>query len=433
MSVLIHNARIMTLAAGAIPRRGDAANELAVIERGYIRCAPESEDSKAPGAPGAQASASPAGVITHLGEGDPPAALTKDDGIDAMGRVVMPAFVDAHTHACWAAERLDEWDRKRAGASYLDILSEGGGIMSTVRAVRRADEETLIRNLDARLDVMHREGAGAVEVKSGYGLSAEHELKMVRAIAHAAECARGFVTPTALLGHAIDPEQSNFVDRTIEETLPAIHEAFPRITIDAYCEEGAWSVDECLRLFDRAASLGHPFRIHADQFNSFGMTPLAAERGARSVDHLEASSDADLRALAASETFGVMLPACGFHLDGRYADGRRFMDLGGALVIASNCNPGSAPTSSMPFIVALAVRRLGLTVAEAITACTVNAAALLGRIRSGVLAPGMAADIILLRHRDERMLAFEVGGDPVDGVILNGAIVHRRPPRGGGV
>jgi len=212
------------------------------------------------------------GVIESVAAQD--GRVGSDGAVDARGRVVMPAFVDCHTHACWAGERLDEFDQKLSGATYLEILKSGGGIMSTVRAVRAASEGELAGMLVERLRVMSREGTATVEVKSGYGLTTANELKMLRAIAAAGEDARGFgvtVVPTALIGHAIDQERPGFVERTVGETLDAVHAEFPGVTIDAYCEEGAWSLGDCQRLFERAMGLGHPCRVHADQFHSLGM------------------------------------------------------------------------------------------------------------------------------------------------------------------
>ncbi|RMD62744.1 MAG: imidazolonepropionase [Planctomycetota bacterium] len=368
---------------------------------------------------------------------DAPSPLAPDKAdvvVEARGRALLPAFVDAHTHACWAGQRLDEWEAKLAAsrtgddddAAYLRTLKAGGGILATVRAVRAASQRQLADNLRARLDVMLHEGTCAVEVKSGYGLSTEHELKMLRAIADAAADFPGAVVPTALLGHAVDPDEPDFFRTTIEQTLPAVHAEFPDICVDAYCEEGAWPVEACEALFRRALELGHPVRVHADQFHALGMTQRAIELGALSVDHLEATPPATLGALAASSTFGVMLPACGFHLDDRYADGRSFLDTGGDLVVATNCNPGSAPTSSMPFVVALAVRKLGIAPAEAVEACTTKAAQLLGLADRGVVREGARADLVLLRHRDERALAHEFGGDPADLVLCAGEVVKRR-------
>jgi imidazolonepropionase len=231
------------------------------------------------------------------------------------------------------------------------------------------------------------------------------------------------VVPTALLGHAWDPDEPRFVDRVIDETLPAVHAEFPGVAVDAFCEEGAWSVAECRRLLEAARALGHPVRLHVDQFHRLGGLDLAIALSARSADHLEASTPADLARLARSGMFGVMLPATGFHTDGRFADARAFVDAGGRLVLASNCNPGSSPTSSMPFVLALARRRLGLTMPEAISAVTREAALLLDLPDRGRVAPGLRADLVLLRHRDERQLGYELGGNPVDAVVCGGQLV----------
>lgn len=351
------------------------------------------------------------------------AVLPADTVIEAQGCVLMPGFVDAHTHALWAGERLDEFALRLGGASYSEILKAGGGILATVRAVRAASESELFANLSERLAIALSEGTTTIEVKSGYGLSTEHELKMLRVIASAAQRFPGTVVKTALLGHAKDPDQPDFVERVVSETLPAVHAEFPGIAVDAYCEDGAWSLSDCRRLLVRAAELGHPCRLHADQFQRLGALELAAELGLRSVDHLEASSPGDLERLARSETYGVVLPASGFHLDGRYAKVRPFLDAGGRLVLASNCNPGSAPTSSMPLVIALAQRHCGVTSSEAIVATTYNPAVLLNCHERGSVAVGQRADLILLRHRDERLLGYEFGGNPVAWVMVGGALV----------
>jgi imidazolonepropionase len=335
----------------------------------------------------------------------------------------MPGFVDAHTHALFAGDRLDEFELKRQGKSYLEILAAGGGILSTVRAVQRSSEAELSALLRERLGHMLTEGTTSVEVKSGYGLTTAAELAMLRAIAQAASQFPGTVLPTALLGHAIDPGEPRFVDRVIAETLPAVHAEFPRIPVDAYCESGAWSPSDCRRLMVRARELGHPLRLHTDQFNALGGLDLALELGAVSVDHLEATSAEGLANVARSATFAVMLPVTGFHTDQRFAAGRAFLDLGGKLVLASNYNPGSAPSSSMPLVVALAVRKLGLSVPEAIRATTRTAAELLGLRDRGVIRPGARADLLLLRHRDERLLGYELGGNPALRVWVAGRSV----------
>jgi len=350
-------------------------------------------------------------------------AVVGDQVIEADGRVLLPGFVDAHTHALWAGDRLDEFEQRQRGASYLEILRAGGGIWSTVRSVRAAAQDELVRNLRERLATLLREGTTTVEVKSGYGLNTEHELKMLRAIAQSARNFPGTVVPTALLGHALDPDDAEFVTRTVVETLPAVHRQFPDAAIDAYCEQGAWSLSDCRRLLSAAQQLGHPLRLHADQFHRLGAVELALELGIRSLDHLEATPPDALARLARAGIYGVMLPASGFHVDGRYANARRFLDAGGKLVLASNCNPGTAPTSSMPFVIALAVRHLGVSTLEAITAATSTAADLLQLPDRGVIETGKRADLLLLRHRDERQLGYELGGDPVVHVVCGGQLV----------
>lgn len=359
------------------------------------------------------------GIISAMrpaGNAAPPAGF--DEVVDAHGCVLMPGFVDCHTHACWVGDRLDEWEMKLRGATYLQILEKGGGIMSTVRAVRLAPVPTLVSFLLWRLAEMQRSGTTAAEVKSGYGLSTHEELKMLRAIHEAGSKWPGTLRATALLGHAIDPEIPDFVERTITETLPAVHAEFPGVTIDAFIEQGAWNLDQTTRLLDHALHLGHPVRLHADQFNSLGGVPLAIRFGAQSVDHLEASTPDDLAALGRSGTIGVGLPICGLHLDGRYANLRSVIDAGGQVAIASNFNPGSAPSGSIPMAIAMAVRHCGLSVHEAIVAATSGGARVLGLADHGRLEVGLPADAVLLGVRDERQIAFQLGSPIVRRVFV---------------
>ena len=259
-----------------------------------------------------------------------------------------------------------------------------------------------------------------MEVKSGYGLTTEAELKMLHAIQRAAQDWSGTVISTALLGQGVEGDLAAHTRMVVREMLPAIWHEFPGITIDACCDEGSWPVEACVRLFDRASKHGLKVRVHADQTTSTGMIPEALRLHARSVDHLENATKADLLALAASDTFGVITPATSFHTGNRYARGGAFVDSGGLVALATDFNPSTAPTHSMPFAIALAVRCCGLTPAEAISASTINAAALLGFTDRGSIEPGQRADLILLRHRDERSLAYEVGGNPVDLVVSGG-------------
>ncbi|MCP3903672.1 MAG: imidazolonepropionase [Planctomycetes bacterium] len=408
-TVVITNARILTLAGSPGPRRGADLSELGIIENGYLRM----EGPR----------------ITGLGEGNPPDSESEGEGhvLDAGGSVLMPAFVDCHTHTCWAGQRFDEFEMSLAGASYLDILRTGGGIMSTVQAVREAGEEELVVGMLRRMAAMAALGTGTMEIKSGYGLTTADELKMLRAIHAVSQLVPQTVIGTFLGAHAVDSSNPRFVEQTITETLPAVVQEFPEIVCDAYCEQGAWSLEDTQRLFEAARDLGCPLRVHADQFNSLGMTRLAVEMGAVSVDHLEATNSQDLVQLAGSSTFGVMLPCSGFHLQDAYAPARRFVDEGGALAIATNYNPGSAPTPSMPFTIALACRRLRLTPAEAITAATWNPAVLLGLQDSvGSLEVGKRADLQLLDCSDERELAYEFATAGPLVVLFGGELVHSR-------
>ena len=343
-----------------------------------------------------------------------------EEVVDAGGRILMPGFVDAHTHALFAGSRLDEFELSLRGKSYLEILAAGGGIHSTVRAVSMTSETDLALGLSRRLRVMLTHGTTSVEVKSGYGLSTEGELKMLRAIRIAAQSFPGDVVPTALLGHTIDAREPQFVQRVIDETLPAVHAEFPGIAVDAYCERGAWSPIECWRLLERASELGHPVRLHTDQFSVLGGLDVALDLGAQSVDHLEATPLEALQRLAQTPCVGVMLPASGFHTDGRYGNARALLDAGGKLVLASNYNPGSSPCPALPFVIAIAVRKMGLSALEAIQACTATAADLLALPGRGRIVLGARANLLLLRHEDERELGFELGGNPVERVFVAG-------------
>jgi imidazolonepropionase len=405
MNLLIRNARILTLAAPGStgntpvrPRRGAALRELGVIPRGDVWV----RDGK----------------IAAVGSA--PDAPADCEVIDADGRVLMPGFVDCHTHACWAGDRLDEWTRQLAGTPAKEIARLGGGLHATVRAVRELTRKQLAAGLRTRLDLMLRGGTTTMEVKSGYGLSAEAELKMLHAINRAADGWAGTVVPTALLGGALDGEPAAYTRLVVREILPAVWHEFPGIAIDARCDEGAWPLEACVRLFERAGKHGLPLRVQADRHTSTGMIAEALRFHARSIDDLSAATPADLKAIAASDTFAVLLPAANFHENRPMPRTEILLKENALIALASNYNPGTAPTHSMPFIIALAVRYGGLTAAEAIVASTVNPAAVLGLSDRGTIEPGRRADLVLLKHRDERALAHEFGGNPVETVIVVG-------------
>lgn len=367
-----------------------------------------------------------AGVIAGIWpDADAPPPAPDARVIHAGGRVLLPAFVDCHTHACWSGDRLEEWSMRLRGVPYLDILAQGGGIMSTVRSVRKSSAAMLTGLLLPRIHRFLNGGTTTIEIKSGYGLTTADELKMLAAIHDARTRFPGTIVATALLGHAIDPDQPDFISRTLLETLPEVHRQFPGIAIDAYCERGAWSVDDTTRLLDKARTLGHPVRVHTDQFNSLGMIPQAINLAARSADHLESATDADLRAISHSSVTAVGLPVCGLHMaDQRFAPLGKMLSMNADFAIATNCNPGSAPSTSMPLAIAAATRYCGIPPSAAIAAATSRAAHVLRLDDRGTIRAGARADLILLRHTDERMLAFEIGDDPIDMVVCNGSITR---------
>ena len=385
MPLLIHDARVLSMPIGREPARGAAMRDLGVIDGGWVLIGDD-------------------GLVDRVGTGTPPVASIR---IDARGRVLMPALIDAHTHACWAGDRWSEWARKRAGEPYLSILNSGGGIMSSVRSVRGSTREDLARTTALRLQRMARGGTGTCEVKSGYGLSTEAELRMLGAIddAAAACVAQIGTVATCLAGHAIDPGCPDFSARTLRETLPAIAAARPGTTMDLYIEQGAWMGDDAVRFVATSLALGCPVRAHVDQFTRSGLLADLIGMGVRSVDHLEASSASDLATVAHSGAFAVALPATGFALDMRFMDARRLLDEGGTLVIASNANPGSAPGLGLPFAMQLAARFMGLTTAEILRATITNAAHLLGvAAHVGSIEPGRRADLMLLHDTNEDAL-----------------------------
>ena len=408
MPLHIRNARILTLAPPAGsgqtvspgPRRGKAHGELGIIPAGEVLVA----DGKI-SAVGAKIEVPPGAEV-----------------IDAAGRVLMPGFVDCHTHACWAGDRIAEWEMQLDGLPRAEILKRGGGIRATIKAVREATQKQLAAGLRERLGPMLREGTTTVEVKSGYGLTTEAELKMLRAIRRAAGEWPGTVVPTALLGHAFEDRLEDYARMVVKDMLPEVVKEFPDIAVDACCEEGAWNVEACVKLFEKAGKY-HPIRVHTDRFAPLGMIPEAIRLHARSVDHLEAARKDHLILLAKSPTIGVILPGTSLHTDQRFARAGFLVNQGGAVALATDSNPDSSPTHSMPLAIALAVRFCGLTPAEAIVAATVNAAAVLGLADRGTIEPGKRADLILLRHRDERALAHELGGNPVDLVVCGGVLV----------
>ncbi len=369
--------------------------------------------------------------------------------IDADGRVVLPGLVDPHTHALFAGSRAQEFELRLRGASYLEILEAGGGILSTVQATRRAPLELLFAETAERLDRMLVHGTTTAEVKTGYALETEGELRLLGAILELDARHPMDLVPTFLPAHAVPPEfrsdPGGYVERVVEEMLPAAATFWEEATAsaprpaplfcDVFCDRGAFDASQARRILERARALGMGLKIHADEFAPLGGTMLAVEMGAISADHLVCTPETELLALARSSTVAVSLPGTPFGLgQSHYTPARALLEAGGTLALATDLNPGTCYCESMPFIIALACRTMRLRPAEAIVAATRNAARAIGwQERIGTLEVGKQADLVLLDLPDYRHLAYRFGTNPVWMVIKRGKVVvqqgRRRPSR----
>jgi imidazolonepropionase len=342
--------------------------------------------------------------------------------LDGSGLSALPGLVDCHTHACFAGDRVDEFALRAAGASYEELHAAGGGILATVRATRAAGEAGLREAVLKHRGWMLRAGTAVFEAKSGYGLDRETELASLRAIRDAGGI------PTWLGAHSVPPEfddADEYLDFALAEVLPAAAELAE--AADVFVERGAFDVVQARRYLVACRERGLALRLHGDQFTEQGAVPLAVDTGARSVDHLEATSQDAIRALARSSVVGVVLPASALVLGRPMPPARALVDAGGAIALATDFNPGSSFCESLPLVCALGVVQLGLTPAEALAACTVNAAHVLQRAdRVGRLAAGYEANCTLLSAPDWRYLAYHLGGDIVEGVVVRGEVVWRR-------
>lgn len=413
--MLIHSAsQLLTLAGG--PQRGSALGRLGIIEDGAVLIEGE--------------------TIVAIGRSEElRQAYPHAPTLDAGGKVVMPGFVDPHTHAIWAGDRSAEFEQRLQGKSYLQILAEGGGILSTVRATRTSPLEVLLNQTRQRLWTMFTCGTTTAEVKTGYGLRTAAELRMLQALLSLDREGPLEIVPTFLGAHAIAPEFRDdpdaYTDLICDTMLPVLQEWWPHNApfhpmpfVDVFCETGAFNLEQSRRILSRARELGFPLKIHADEFDNLGGASLAAELGATSADHLVKTSAEDIRALAASPTVAVALPCTPFGLAEReYTPAQAILAAGGLLAIATDLNPGTAWCENMQFALALACRYMRLTPAQAIAAATINAAAAIGRAdRLGSLEPGKQADLIILSVSDYRHLGYRFGTNLVQTVVKKGRI-----------
>ena len=393
-------AQLATPAGTDAPLRGAALGEVEVLEDAYILCRGESIES--------------VGRMRDL-----PALDGDVVELDGRGLCAIPGLVDCHTHAAFGGDRVEEFSLRAAGATYEDLHARGGGILSTVRATREAGEEGLRAAVERHRGWMRRHGTTTFEAKSGYGLDRDTELASLRAI----QAAGGI--PTWLGAHAVPPEFDGDADAYLDFALADVLPEAARIAeaADVFLERGAFDVAQARRYLEACRAAGLALRLHGDQFTESGAIPLAVELGARSVDHLETTGAEGVRALAASDVVGVLLPASALFLGRPMPPGRALVDAGAAVALATDFNPGSAFCESLPICCSLAATQLKLAPAEALAACTVNAAHVLDRSdRLGRLAPGYRADVVLLDAPDWRHLAYHLGADLVTRVIAGGEL-----------
>lgn len=413
--LLIHNtSQLLTLAGG--PQRGTELGTLGIIPDGAVLI--EHETIAAVG--------TSSDLLQKY-----PAAIR----LDAQSKVVMPGFVDPHTHLVWAGDRAAEFEMRLQGKTYMQIMAAGGGILSTVKATCSASLEDLVSQSHKRAQQAFLHGTTTMEAKSGYGLDIDTEIKQLEAILQINREGPIELSATFMGAHAIPREfkdnPEGYVIFVCEHALPAVktwwfEHALGQILpfVDVFCEQGAFDLTQTRRIFTAAKALGFPLKVHVDEFENLGGASLAAEMGAASADHLVKTSQADILKLAASNTVAVSLPGTPFGLaQAEYAPAQKIIAANGLLSLATDLNPGTSWCESMQFIIALACRYMKLTPAQAIAASTINAAAAIQREdRIGSIEVGKQADLLLLSVDDHRHLGYRFGTNLVSNVIKKGKV-----------
>jgi len=408
MRVIRHLRQLITC-AGPAPRRGAAQRDVSIVTDGAVAWDAERVVYAGPDA-GLPADA-PAGA----------------DAIDGSGFSLVPGFVDAHTHALYAGDRLDELRRRLAGATYAEIAASGGGIVSTVAATRAASEDELVARTRRRLDEMLACGTTTVEIKSGYGLDVENELKMLRAIRRLAAAVPIDIVPTFMGAHEIPVDFRNrrqdYVRLVIERMIPAVAAEGLAEWCDVFCERGVFTPEESRAILDAGSRHGLKPRIHADELAASGGSQVAAASGARSADHLIFADAPAIEALRGANVVATLLPNAAFYLKlGRFAPARALIDAGVPVALATDVNPGGGFSPSMPFAMTLACFGMGLTFEEALAAATINGAYSLDRHETaGSLEPGKLMDAVLVRGQAIDLI--RVGAASIAAVVKRGAVV----------
>jgi len=406
--VLLHASQVVTLSGPKRPRIGAEMSELAIISDG--------------------------GMLIHNGKVEkigPSAEIEKnvddEEIVDAGGRVVMPGFVDAHTHLVFAGNRLDDFERRSRGETYEQIAKAGGGIWSTVQKTRAASELDLLTHAKKHANWLLSCGTTTVEAKSGYGLTVEDELKLLRVMRQLKEEARLEIVPTFLGAHAVPRELSpdGYLDVVITEMLPRVTAEKLAEFCDVFCERGYFNIDQSRKILSAAKEVGLSLRGHVDQLTNSGGAKLMAEMGATTADHLEQTDEQGIAALKKANVQPVLLPGSVYALgSSRYPRAREMIEAGLAIVLATDFNPGSSPTPSMPMILALACTQMKMSSAEVITASTLNAAYSLNRgDKIGSLEPGKLANFAIFDCENHGELAYWFGFQQTHSVYVRGKCV----------
>jgi len=411
-NLIIKNAAQVATFSGRNACRGAAMAELQVIEAGAVVI----ED----------------GIIRAVGPGRQILPRFDPEGfnvIDAAGKAVLPGFIDSHTHFVFGGYRPEEFAWRLAGTSYMEIMQRGGGIANTMAATRAASRKALVESGRHRLDAMLAMGVTTVEGKSGYGLDLETEIRQLEVMAELDRDHPMDVAATFLGAHAVPPEYKgrtdDYIDFIIERVLPEVARRKLAHNCDVFCERNVFSVSQSRRLLRKAKDLGFKLKLHADEIASLGGAELAAELGAVSADHLLQASAEGITAMAQADVVATLLPATAFSLKELYAPAREMIDNGCAVALATDFNPGSSFTFSIPLIMALATLHMGLTPEESLCAMTLNGAAALGRADTvGSLEAGKQGDVVILAYPSYLFIPYHLGINIVETVVKKGVVVH---------